>query len=206
VKGNFIGTDVTGTSAVNGDTIHGIGDKGSGNRIGGTSGTTPGGACTGDCNLISGNVPVVPFFGLNGGVFLPANASGTVIQGNFVGTDVSGTVGIGNGSSGIGIISGGPNVMIGGATPAARNVISGNSLYNVHIKSLNGMVQGNYIGTNSQGTDAIEANGTGILVGDTNGVLIGGASEGAGNVISGAPTGFPGVSIYRSTNIQVQGT
>ena len=43
--------------------LEGIVDKGSGNRIGGANGTTPGGSCTGDCNLISGN-------NVDGGVFI----------------------------------------------------------------------------------------------------------------------------------------
>jgi hypothetical protein len=53
VRGNYIGTDVTGTVGITPQDVQGIVDKGSGNQIGGLGGTTPGGPCTGDCNLIS---------------------------------------------------------------------------------------------------------------------------------------------------------
>ena len=89
VRGNFIGTDVTGTTAVipNGS---GVIDKGKNDRIGGPNGTTPGGACTGDCNLISGN-------GNGGGILIDQAATGSIIRGNFIGTDVTGNNAISNG-------------------------------------------------------------------------------------------------------------
>ena len=52
--GNFIGTDSPGTGAVP-NTAGGIEVDSPNNTIGGLNGTSPGGSCTGDCNLISGN-------------------------------------------------------------------------------------------------------------------------------------------------------
>ncbi len=46
------------------------------------------------------------------------------VQGNFIGTDVTGTVALGNAGLGVGIRTG--NGLIGGTAPGARNIISGN--------------------------------------------------------------------------------
>src|SRR5713226_3900676 len=52
------------------------------------------------------------------------NSSGNVIAGNYIGTDITGTIAMANAKDGIEID--GPNNIIGGTTAAARNVISGN--------------------------------------------------------------------------------
>ena len=64
------------------------------------------------------------------------SAGGNVIQGNFIGTDVTGTVARPN-ANGIQIgntITSSPNNVIGGTTATARNVISGNSQYGVVLE------------------------------------------------------------------------
>jgi titin len=147
VRGNFIGTDVTGTAAIGGGQINGILDKGHDNRIGGMGNTTPGGACTGDCNLISGNNG-------NGGVFIDQAASGSIVQGNFIGTDVTGAGAVSSAFA-IGIVSRTTGAMIGGTTPAARNIVSGNMGRGIEVRGFNTTVQGNYIGTDSTGTGAV---------------------------------------------------
>jgi CSLREA domain-containing protein len=220
VRGNFIGTDVTGTAAIAPSTAFGIIDKGGGDRIGGQN-TTPGGACTGDCNLISGN-------NRDGGILIDQAATGSLVQGNFIGTDVSGTAPIGNGlstsfSNGIKIV--GAGATIGGTSPAARNLISGNVGTGIRINGINAVVQGNYIGTDTTGTAAIADSGDGITVAQADGALIGGvdlgASEpfadaspnvvvvvalGAGNLIAGASSaGASGIAIVESTNTQIVG-
>jgi CSLREA domain-containing protein len=196
VRGNFIGTDVTGSAAITPNTAQGITDKGLGNQIGGTDGTTPGGPCTGDCNLISGN-------NFKGGIFIDQAASDSIVQGNFVGTDVTGNDPISNGGNlYAGISTQAVGTTIGGTVPAARNVVSGNVGAEVAVdNAANTIVQGNYIGTNAAGTAAVADSGTGIFVKDTNGATIGGDDPGAGNLISGA--GSFGIRIFASTNIQV---
>ena len=85
---------------------------------------------------------------------------GSVIEGNFVGTDFAGTSAIGN-TYGIGVEDVG-NVTIGGTTPAARNLISGNSigiLANGNVD--NSSILGNYIGTSRSGMTSV-SNTTGI--------------------------------------------
>ena len=80
IQGNYIGTDLTGTTA-RANTNIALFIQGSNNTIGGTIGVTPGGLCTGACNLISGN---------NGGLSVLAPGVSNQIQGNYIGTDVTG--------------------------------------------------------------------------------------------------------------------
>ncbi len=104
VRGNFIGTNVTGTAAIPNNALEGVRNRGDGNSIGGTNGTTPGGSCTGDCNLISGNA--------TRGIRVDLPASNSTIRGNFIGTDVTGTMTVGN-SLGIETY---PTLVIGGTS------------------------------------------------------------------------------------------
>jgi len=118
-----------------------------------------------------------------------------VVAGNFIGTDATGTLDRGNGGHGVAIESSIDNT-IGGTSAAARNVISGNDGNGVAITgggvAAVNRVQGNYIGTNAQGTTAIANALAGVQVaGDNN--LIGGANDGARNVIAG--NGQDGVAI-----------
>ena len=203
VRGNFIGTDVTGTAKITPTSIHGgIVDKGGSDRIGGANGTTPGGPCTGDCNLISGN-------DLDGNVVIDKAAVGSIIRGNYIGTDVTGNTAISmglNGFNSAGILSNATGAMIGGTTPLARNVVSGNVSAGIQVRGLSTTVQGNYIGTNSAGTAAVPNSGPGVTVSQTNGATIGGTAPGAGNLISGASNnGGHGVQIMKSTSTQIVG-
>ena len=160
IQGNFIGTDSTGTlgrgNADGGITLH----NSNRNLIGGTVGTSPGGACTGVCNLISGNSDHGIAADPRGGF-----ADGNVIQGNFIGTDITGTQAISN-SRGIDFLNKVNYTLIGGASANARNLISGNSNIGVfmsaaHIKG--NVVQGNYIGVNTT-ADAKLGNSVGVVL------------------------------------------
>src|SRR6266446_1848437 len=139
-----------------------------------------------DRNVISGSASATSIQ-ING----PAS-SGTVIQGNYIGTNAAGTASMANSIIGIEIGNNGPgtgssNNLIGGTTAAARNVISGNSSVGIEIfdSGVTGnVIQGNYIGTNAAGTAAIP-NGNGIFFLRTVNTVIGGTTAGAGNVISG---------------------
>jgi CSLREA domain-containing protein len=191
VRGNFIGTDVTGTAAIPNDTLDGVHDRGTGTSIGGPNGTTPGGSCTGDCNLISGNTVR--------GIYIGPPASNASIRGNFIGTDVTGTMAVGNQ---LGIETYPATVMIGGTTAEARNIISGNVFTGLEIRGVAPTVQGNYLGTTSAGTAAVPGTSTAIIVYQAVGASIGGTMPGAGNLISGADLG---VRIDDSTNTQIVG-
>lgn len=133
VQGNFIGTDVTGLSSLPNQfagiwVIPGSGGLTGTNIIGGTTGTLPAGSCSGACNLISGNA----------GEGIRVDSAGvaavnSVIEGNFIGTDVSGTGALGNTRAGIRIQSDGNTV--GGIVPAAQNKIAHNGESGVAVVS-----------------------------------------------------------------------
>ena len=114
------------------------------------------------------------------------NVDGNVVEGNFIGTDVTGTLPLGNGtcggdSGGVGFASN--NNRIGGTTPAARNLISANSVGIVFNRSMGNRVQGNFIGTDVTGTQPLGNTGQGVaIIGSNN--QIGGTAPGARNIIS----------------------
>jgi len=133
IVGNRIGTDVSGTHAIPNDWLGvGIGWDGSFNRVGGTA--------PGEGNLISGN---------NSGIEVEGGV-GNLLLGNWIGTDASGMRGVANANIGVnlGAASG---TLFGGATPAERNVVSGNFWGGVVILSDYNYVAGNWIGTDVTG-------------------------------------------------------
>ena len=114
---------------------------------------------------------------------------GNTITGNFIGTDPSGTIRRPGSGSGVDI-SNSPSNTIGGITPAARNLISGNSGSGISIVSAGStgnVVTGNLIGTDAAGAAAL-GNSTGVSIGSP-GNTIGGLTAAARNVISGNSIG-----------------
>jgi parallel beta-helix repeat protein len=122
-----------------------------------------------------------------------------VIRGNYIGTDASGTVGLGN-NNGI-YITGSSRDTIGGTTSAERNVISGNTYDGIYLSDVrDSFIQGNYIGTQASGTGAIPNGQHGIHL-DTNSSrnMIGGTASGAGNLIASNTGG--GIAIGGSDSV-----
>lgn len=198
IEGNYIGTSVNGMAAVpNGG---GIAVNGAFPIIGGTAGTTPGGACTGACNLISGNngsgVVIQNQFDFVNGTHY-SSATNATVQGNYVGVNVLGTSNLPNIGSGIDVSA--ASSTIGGNTPSARNVVSGNngpgiSLFanftsaNTPVGSANGTIlRGNYIGLTATGT-VLASNGSCGICASVTGITIGGANPGDGNFVAGNST------------------
>src|SRR6185436_3871112 len=105
VRGNFIGTDVTGTGPVP-NLNYGI--------LVGANGSTIGGSASGAGNVISSNA--IDGLSIGGGV------TGVVIQGNLVGTDPTGTFALGNQNRGISVF--GSTATIGGTAAGEGNVIA----------------------------------------------------------------------------------
>jgi CSLREA domain-containing protein len=169
VQGNYIGTDVSGTVAL-GNSQFGVGALDAPNNL-------IGGAVSGARNIVSATT--------NGsGVVVNtsnAPADNNTVQGNYIGTDMSGTVALGN--SQFGVVIGSKNNLVGGTTPAARNVISGNVADGVNISSTGNTLQGNYIGVDVNGTQPLGNGGNGVTWGQQT-ATIGGAIPAAGNVIS----------------------
>src|SRR5262245_50595224 len=185
IFGNYIGTDATGAAALpnteNGIYANVFVNASSDNIIGETTGVTPGGPCTGGCNLISGN-------GSSGIEINDSTSTGNQIQSNFIGTDVTGALDLGNTLAGI-RINNAPNNIIGGTVAEARNIISGNNQHGIEMNgssATGNRMQGNFIGTDVSGTSGLGNSIIGIDInGGAGGNLIGGSAAGARNIISG---------------------
>jgi hypothetical protein len=128
IQGNFVGTNSAGTAALT-NGASGIRIETANNLVGGTTGTTAGGPCTGACNVIAGNT-------LHGLRLVGAAANGNTVQGNFIGTDAGRSSFVSNVMNGV-FLDGAPSNMIGGTTLAARNVLSGNTLNGVEASAAN---------------------------------------------------------------------
>ena len=175
IEGNFIGLDANGNALPNSVTGVLI-SSANNNTIGGIT-PIPG---RGPGNVISGN----DLYGIE----IANGATGTLVEGNLIGTDPAGSRAIGNTSDGVFLINVSGNT-IGGTAGGSRNIISGNLSDGVRIfgaGGVNNLVQGNFIGVNMDGTGAIGNQSNGVLIdnaGPTN--PPGAFNLVAGNVISG---------------------
>ena len=113
------------------------------------------------------------------------------VEGNFIGTDPSGTQALGNRLSGVNILKpslgpGGASNTVGGTSPVERNLISGNGTQGVLINgnAQANKVQGNLIGTDKSGTAPLGNGSEGVKVFDSSDNAVGGEAEGEGNVIA----------------------
>jgi hypothetical protein len=201
IAGNFIGTTADGTAGgatiLNSSNNNGVKVESQHNTIGGIAPASR--------NLISGN---------GAGVWFPpspvADNSNNLIEGNLIGLDVTGTTGIPN-NYGV-LIEAGAQETIGGTSPAAGNVVSGNSSDGIFIQ-LTGpdspgghVIEGNIIGLDGTGTALVLTKNPGggpnyqgnlqqgvfiyfpsfgSLPNNPLSNTIGGPAPGAGNIISG---------------------
>ena len=136
------------------------------------------------------------------GIGVDVNSVGNRIEGNFVGTDPSGTLAEGNQFNGVFIIGGASQNVVGGSTPDKRNVISGNGS-GIRLNSDDNRIEGNYVGTDKSGTQDLGNTGHGVLVDRVSGNTVGGTTAGARNVISGNDGN--GVEIDNATDNKVLG-
>jgi hypothetical protein len=157
IRGNYIGIDVTGTITFtchnecirlndNANTVGGSA-PGAGNRIGGSD---------------------------SSGIFVQQSSSGSVIQGNFIGTDETGTVRIPNPTYGIRVYQATGGVTIGGINPGEGNVISNSGTAGVGVE-ISGLatIRGNSIFDNASanptyglGIDLLEGTVPGVTFND----------------------------------------
>jgi hypothetical protein len=197
-ENNYIGLDAAGNKAI---TNHGYGvdDFGSGNTYGGTA--------PGTGNVISGNF----YGGIN-------NEGSIAVEGNYIGTDATGHVALGNGTPGTAVGDFVPSGATSITTTITDNVISGDvdGIY-VSIGTVSQStctISNNKIGTDVTGTAAIGNIGTGLVVGSANkiGVLISGGNTSSvandvlqGNFIGTDKTGL--VSLGNSEDgVEVNGS
>src|SRR5262249_46763935 len=126
----------------------------------GATNNTVGGTTSGARNIISGNTTGVDIddFGID--------TTGNVVQGNYLGTDYTGTQPLGN-NDGVTVDTGASYNTIGGTTSGARNVISGNVRNGIFLMGSGAtynVVEGNYVGTDVSGKVALGNQNDGIAV------------------------------------------
>ncbi len=170
IASNWIGTSADGTVA--------LANAGSGVVVTMSSSVLIGGTSLGAGNLISGND--------SSGVEIN-DSTGTLVQGNLIGLDQTGTRAIGNTGAGVLIDNGSISSTVGGVVAGARNFISGNAegVMVTGSSTAGTLVAGNLIGTNIEGTAAVGNLAGGIVIAGGSGALIGGAAALARNVVSG---------------------
>ena len=181
VQGNLVGTDKTG--------LHTLGNGGSALSVfAGATFNTIGGALRQRATFVWGSTN-------DDGVYLSA-ASNNVVQGNYIGTDISGLAALANGVFGSGL------TLFGGcqANLIAGNVISASANQGIFIAdpgTSGNLIQGNNIGVGSDGVTALGNGQQGIIIqGTASGNVIGLSlnGSGAGNII--AHNTYEGIIMY----------
>ncbi len=186
VEGCFFGTDPGGAVARGGyNAVH----------IYGISGTTFGGTAAAARNLVSGG---------NIGVALNGGATGTTIIGNFFGTDVGGTLPLGNSGNSVLITGASPANTVGGSEAGASNVVAagvdGATMITIASESIGNLIRKNHIGSDIGGTIDLGGTGTAVLIFEASGNTIGG-SEANGNSIAHNESGVYLVGNVASGNL-----
>ncbi|MFZ1388676.1 MAG: GEVED domain-containing protein [Thiolinea sp.] len=168
ITGNLIGTDPTGTSALR--------NTGYGVYIKATTDVVVGGTTAAERNVISAN--------FKDGINTRFGTNRISILGNYLGTDISGTVNLGNTDNGI-FLADTQNAVIGNSSAAGRNIIAGNKISGIRNSSSPGtIIAGNYIGLDVSGAVAMGNNLHGIYVQTSANVRIGGSAIADRNVIA----------------------
>ena len=188
VSGNYVGLTAAGTATL-GNSSDGVRVEASANN------NTIGGSTTAHRNVISGN---------SDGVQL-TSTSGNVVRNNYIGTDWTGTVDLGNTDDGVDLDSNATNNQI------LDNLISGNNSDGIDLGDSGGdssgtLIRGNLIGTQANGTSSLANTGHGILIGNGGTVTsatIGGVNAGEGNTI--AYNGGDGIYVSSGSGITIRG-
>lgn len=194
IQGNYIGTDVTGTVAL-GNAQGGIANHSPGIEVNGGDNNLIGGPNPGEGNLVSGNLAnAIDIYGEN----TYDETDNNKVQGNLIGTDVTGNQPLGNAGFGVYLGYSTDNNVIGGDVAGAGNVIADNGAgiivgqyptsefeYPYPNGPIGNIIQGNKIGTNADGTQAMGNGGQGILVRLAKDTQIGGTTPEARNIIAG---------------------
>ena len=198
IEGNIIGLNESGTSSIANVNGIQIGD----NSASVVTNVTIGGSTTSQRNIISGNSGV--------GIDIEGtNTTGVSIQGNFIGTDIVSTTGIGGQTSGIGIEGVTGVVLIGGANAGEENIISGNTVGITLNDAENIDIQGNHIGLDSTGSVDVGNASDGIqITGSSQNNTIGTDGDGSndateGNIISG--NGGDGIDLNNAATTTIAG-
>ncbi len=184
--GNYVGLDRTGSFSIDTGSLYGLGTDGYGANV---MDARVGGVTPGSRNVFSG------LGAGNGAQFLVTGPNNrVVVQGNYFGLNADGTAAVPNQHGAVfntDVRHGtGPGELVaGGPEPGAGNVMSGNSETGLLLWKFGGpwwiSIHGNRIGTAADGLSAVPNK---VGIGTTNtadGIVVGGANPGEGNVVSG---------------------
>ena len=228
--GIFIGTD-NGTSSGNTITGNWVGSNAAGSAVLGSSGdgifvrdgadnTRIGGSASGEGNWVVGAGLVA--------IEIDGASSGTVIQGNRIGTDAAGTANWGSQENAILIENGATGTLIGGTDAGAGNIIAfggqgGAYTAGISVKgnaTLNATILGNSIYSNvglgiDLGGDGVTANDAGDVDSGPNNrlntlVLTSASTDGSTLTVTGSYSGQAGtyyrVELFGNTSAEPSGT
>ena len=156
IFGNYVGIDTSGNN--------GLGNSRNGIELDQASSVKIGDGSSDGRNIISNN-------GFNG--IRNADSPGTLVKGNYIGTNAAGTVALGNRLHGL-VISDSANVEIGGNGADDRNIIADSGVLGVFASgsSNNTRFEGNLIGMLEDGTTPAGNFLAGLVTSGTNGVTI----------------------------------
>ncbi len=181
ILGNFIGPDATGAAVPAPDPF------GTSTGIAlclNVTGVTIGGATPAERNVISGNSAT--------GVSVSNSVAGfavtdITIRGNYIGTDLTGAMPLGNGTHAISVHTGGNDVIDNVIAATGGDAV----FYDAGLPDDGGVIRGNKIGTDVTGLAPLPNAGWGLHV-ITGGLVIGGTGAGEANVIAFNGTGDSG--------------
>ena len=165
VIGNLIGTDSTGEIDL-GNAFDGV-------LVDGANGVTIQGNASGS-QVISGNTVGIDI----------VDSQSDLIEGNFVGTDKTGTLELPNSQQGV-LINGSSNNTIGGTSASSKNLISSNHTgLEIENTSSDNLVEGNLVGTDITGKLPLGNEVDGVTISNSSGNTIGGTLADQGNTIA----------------------
>ena len=188
IRGNFLAVDPTGTNTSEAGFMVAVA------MVNGASNNTIGGTTPDARNLMSSGDGLPPGYDSAvqvGGFNDVGVESDNLIEGNFIGVDVSGNVSLRSSGFGIFVDPTAVGTTIGGTTPGAGNVISGlmNRLgfdlsIGIVTAGRNTLIVGNKLGVTADGTAPLPNDTNNIEVDPANGTTIGTADPASANVIA----------------------
>lgn len=167
VQGNFLQVKASGIETGN--------TGNSGVRLVSSSNNKVGGTTKADRNLIVGGVYIIG-----------PDATNNDVQGNYIGTDYTGTTKLDTWGLGVEVSGDAQNNTIGGVSSTARNLISGangNGIQIIDFASSGNLILNNFVGTDATGTLPLGSGLAGVkIMNGAEGNFIG--QVGSGNVIA----------------------
>ncbi len=194
IAGNYIGSFGAGGTdlGVNeSNTAIGINILGDNNTIGGTTAASR--------NVIGGNQS-------HGIRITGAGAFSNIVLGNYIGTDATGLVDVGNSLNGIYIDSSATNNTIGGLTAASRNIIAGNDNAGIAVDNsgtTGNLIIGNYIGLGANGTTSLGNTHNGVHFNTSGANTVGSTDANGRNIISS--NAIHGIGVDNATGVTILG-